>query len=172
MFKLYFKKLFFTLLLIFGLFPILSAVCVFVWHLLFRYMFPEAVRDAVCYILGGLLSLYVAYLFRVGRAKRRTEYVNAFPADTFSFCKDFASTFKSGENLVHTLAYLTYDLFQTIGGAIDSDSPFLRAVIITVILVAIRSLLFSAINTLLWSLVHRKWMRFLHWRNAQEDIAS
>ena len=165
MIKLYFKKLLFTLLFIF-VFPVFGGVCAFVWHLIFRYMFPESVSTTANAILGLLLELVVVYLYRCERSPYKRTYIDSFTADHFSFVKDFISTFKSKDNIVHTLAYLSYDLVQTVRGAISSDSPFFRAVIITVILVSVRSLLFAVLNTLIWALVHKKWMRFLNWKNA------
>ena len=165
MVKLYLKKLFFTLLFIFA-FPIFGAVCAFVWHLIFRYMFPESVSTAANAILGLIFELVLVYLYRCERSPYKRTYIDSFAADHFFFVKDFVSTFKSKDNIVHTLAYLTYDLVQTVRGAISSDSPFFRAVIITVLLVAVRSLLFAVMNTLIWSLVHKKWMRFLKWKNS------
>ena len=165
MIKLYFKKLFFTLLFIFGS-PILAGVFSFAWHLIFRNLFPELVRDITCIILGYLLSIILLFMFRCECSSYKRVYIDSFPSDTFSFFKDFVDTFKSKDNLVHTLAYLTFDLFQTVRGAIASDSPFLRAIIITLILVSVRGLIFAVFNTLMWSLVHRKWMRFLKWRTS------
>lgn len=165
MVKLYLKKLFFTLLFIFGV-PVLCGVWVFFWHLLFRNLFPELVRDIACIILGYLLGMILVFKFRDERSPYKRPYIDSFALDRFFFVKDFVSTFKSKDNIVHTLAYLTYDLVQTVRGAISSDSPFFRAVIITVLLVAVRSLLFAVLNTLIWSLVHKKWMRFLKWKNS------
>ena len=165
MVKLYFKKLLFTLLFIFGV-PILCGVWVFLWHLIFRNLFPELVRDIACIILGYLLGVILLFKFRCERSPYKRAYIDSFTSENFSFMKDFIGTFKSKDNIVHTLAYLSYDLVQTVRGAISSDSPFLRAVIITLILVSIRCLIFAVLNTLIWSLVHKKWMRFLKWRNT------
>ena len=165
MVKLYFKKLLFTILFAVS-FLLLCGICVFVWHLIFRYMFPESVSTAANAILGLIFELVLVYLYRCERSPYKRTYIDSFAADHFFFVKDFVSTFKSKDNIVHTLAYLTYDLVQTVRGAISSDSPFFRAVIITVLLVAVRSLLFAVMNTLIWSLVHKKWMRFLKWKNS------
>ena len=165
MIKLYFKKLLFTLLFILG-FPILSGICVFFWHLLFRNMFLESIRTTVCLILGLILALGFVYLFRYERLSYKRAYIDSFPSDKFSFVKDFISTFKSKDNIVHTIAYLSYDFVQTVRGAVSSDSPFFRAVIVTLILVSVRGLIFAVFNTLIWCLVHKKWMRFLKWRNT------
>ena len=163
MIKLYFKKLFFTLLFIFG-FPILAALCAFVWHLIFRYMFPESVSTTVNTILGLILTLGLVYLYRYERSSYKRAYIDSFTSDNFSFVKDFICTFKSKDNIVHTLAYLSFDLVQTVRGAISSDSPVFRAVIITLLLVSVRGLIFAVLNTLMWCLVHKKWMRFLKWK--------
>ena len=165
MVKLYFKKLFFTLLFIFGV-PVLGGVCVFFWHLIFRNFFSESVRDIACIILGYLLGVIVLFKFRYERSSYKRPYIDSFASDNFSFVKDFINTFKSKDNIVHTIAYLSFDLVQTVRGAISSDSPFFRAVIITMILVSGRSLIFAVLNTVIWSLVHKKWMRFLKWKNS------
>ena len=165
MVKLYFKKLLFTILFV-VIFALLSGICVFFWHLIFRNLFPESVRDIACIILGCLLSFKLLFTFRYERSSYKSAYVDSFTGDTFSFVKDFKNTFKSKDNIVHTLAYLPFDLVQTVRGAISSDSPFFRAVIITVILVSVRCLIFAVLNTLIWCLVHKKWMRFLRMRNS------
>lgn len=165
MIKLYFKKLLFTILFV-VIFALLSGICVFFWHLIFRNLFPELVRDIACIILGCLLDFKLLFTFRDERSSYKSAYVDSFTGDTFSFLKDFKNTFKSNDNIVHTLAYLSFDLVQTVRGAISSDSPFFRAVIITLILVSVRGLIFATLNTLVWCLVHKKWMRFLRMRNS------
>ena len=54
-----------------------------------------------------------------------------------TFLKDFAITIKSRENAVHTLAYITLDLLQTIRIGILSDATFWRVVVDTAALVII-----------------------------------
>lgn len=165
MFKLYLKKLSFTLLVI-SIFPLLAGVCFFFWYLVFRHMFPVAVSRAVNMILGMIFTLGLVYLYRYEHSSYKKAYIDSFNSDNFSFVKDFISTFKSKDNIVHTLAYQSFDLVQTVRGAISSDSPFFRAVIITLILVSVRGLIFAVFNTLIWCLVHKKWMRFLKWKNS------
>ncbi|MBQ5608087.1 MAG: hypothetical protein IIU86_03580 [Oscillospiraceae bacterium] len=159
MVKLYFKKLLFTLLFIFE-FPILSGVCMFFWHLIFRYMFPESVGSTVCIILGALLALILVYLYRCERSSIKTDYISSFSSDTFSFIEDFKSTFKSKENIVHTSAFLTIELIVNLAAAISTNTPFLPLVIGNILLLFVGGLIFSILNTLLWCLVHKRWVRY------------
>ena len=165
MVKLYLKKLFFTLLFIFA-FPIFGAVCAFVWHLIFRYMLPELVRNIACLILGCLLSFKLLFTFRYEYSAYKRTYIDSFTGDAFSFVKDFKNTFKSKDNLVHTSVFLTIDLIYSVSIAISVNSPFLRFIIVTVIYLLHDGLIFATLNTFVWCLVHKKWMRFLKWRTS------
>ena len=161
--KLYFKKLLFTILGI-AIFSLLGGICVFLWHLILRNLFSELVRDIACLILGCLLGFKVLFMFRDEHSSSKRAYIDSFTGDTFSFVKDFKDTFKSKDNLIHTLAFLTIDLIYSVAMAISVNSPFLRFIIVTVIYLLRDGLIFVILNTLVWCLVHKKWMRFLKWK--------
>ena len=165
MVKLYFKQLLFTFLFV-VLFALLGAICVFLWHLIFRNMIPESARDIVCAILGGLISFKLLFTFRCENSPIKSAYVNSFTEDTFSFVKDFKNTFISKDNLVHLLAFITLDLIYSVATAISANTTFLRFTVVTVIYLFRDCLIFVILNTLVWCLVHKKWMRFLKWRNT------
>ena len=165
MIKLYFRKLLFTTLFA-AICLLLGSICVFVWHLIFRNLFPELVRDITCLILGCLLGFKVLFTFRYEHSPYKRAYVDSFTEDTFSFVKDFKNTFKSKDNIVHTLAFFTIDLIYSVSMAISVNSPFLRFIIVTVIYLLRDGLIFVTLNTLVWCLVHKKWMRFLKWKNC------
>ena len=160
MVKLYFKKLLFTILFV-ASFLLLCGICVCFWHLIFRNLFPELVRNIVCLILGCLLSFKLLFMFRDEYSSSKRAYIDSFDGDTFSFVKDFKNTFKSKDNLVHTSVFLTIDLIYSVSIAISVSSPFLRFIIVTVIYLLRDGLIFVTLNTLVWCLVHKKWMRFL-----------
>ena len=77
-----------------------------------------------------------------------------------TFLKDFAITIKSRENTVHTLAYITLDLLRTIRIGILSEAGFWRVIIVTTVLVVIRSFIFTIVNTLIWCAVHKRWSNY------------
>ena len=129
-------------------------------------MLPELVRNIACLILGCLLSFKVLFMFRDEYSSSKRAYIDSFTGDTFSFVKDFKNTFKSKDNIVHVLAFLTIDLIYSVAMAISVNSPFLRFIIVTVIYLLRDGLIFVTLNTLVWCLVHKKWMRFLKLRNS------
>ncbi len=163
MIKLYFKKLFFTLLFLGG-FYILGAIFAFFWHLIFRNLFSESVSTVACFALGSILNFKLAYMARYELSSYKMEYINAFTSDAFLFVKDYKNTFKSKENIIHTSAFLTIELIFNLATAISTSTPFLRLVIVTILLLFVEGLIFSTLNTLIWCLVHKKWMRFLKWK--------
>ena len=165
MVKLYFKQLLFTLLLV-VIFALSGAICVFLWHLIFRNLIPESARDIVCAILGGLISFKLLFTFRCKNSPIKSAYVNSFTEDTFSFVKDFKNTFISKDNLVHLLAFITLDLIYSVAMAISVNTTFVRFIIVTMIYLLRDCLIFAILNTLVWCLVHKKWMRFLELRNT------
>ena len=165
MVKLYFKQLLFTILIV-VIFALSGGICVFFWHLIFRNLIPESARDIVCAILGGLLSFKLLFTFRCEHSPSKSAYVNSFTEDTFSFVKDFKKTLISKDNLVHLLAFITLDLIYSVAMAISVNTTFLRFIIVTVIYLLRDGLVFVTLNTLVWCLVHKKWMRFLKWRNS------
>ena len=165
MVKLYFKQLLFTLLLV-VIFALSGAICVFLWHLIFRNLIPESARDIVCAILGGLISCKLLFTFRCENSPIKSAYVNSFTEDTFSFVKDFKNTFISKDNLVHLLAFITLDLIYSVAMATSVNTTFVRFIIVTMIYLLRDCLIFAILNTLVWCLVHKKWMRFLELRNT------
>lgn len=165
MVKLYFKQLLFTILFA-VIFVLSGGICVFFWHLIFRNLIPESARDIVCLVLGGLLSFKLLFTFRCKHSPYKRAYIDSFDGDTFSLVKDFKNTFKSKDTLIHILAFLTIDLIYSVSMAISVNSPFLRFIIVTVIYLLRDGLIFAILNTLVWCLVHKKWMRFLKLRNT------
>ena len=165
MIKLYFKQLLFTFLII-AIFALSGSICAFLWHLIFRNLIPDSIRDFACVILGGLLSFKLLFTFRCEHSPSKSAYVNSFAEDTFSFVKDFKKTLISKDNLVHLIAFITLDLIYSVAMAISVNTKFLRFIIVTVIYLLRDCLIFTMLNTLVWCLVHKKWMRFLKWRKS------
>ena len=164
MVKLYFKKFFLTVLFFVG-FLFTGFVVSFVWHLVFRNLFSEQVRFIVVTILAALVTLKVAYDIRRDRDAYKSEFLNSTDAISIPFWKDFWATLRSKENLIHTLAFITLRFLTALPTGIRSSSSLWVLLFGTIVLLVHQGLMFAVGNTLLWCVVHRRWLRYRQYAN-------
>lgn len=132
----------------------------FFWHIFLGELIPEDIQTMIILVLGALIMLRVIYINRCASKPYKRAFLEEIEYKPATFLKDFVFTIKSKENTIHTLAYITLDLLRTIRIGILSDATFWRVIIITAVLVIIRSLIFTIINTVLWCAVHKRWLNY------------
>lgn len=132
----------------------------FFWHIFLGELIPEDIQTMIILVLGALIMLRVIYINRCASKPYKRAFLEEIEYKPATFLKDFVFTIKSKENTIHTLAYITLDLLKTIRVGILSDATFWRVIIITAVLVIIRSLIFAIINTVLWCAVHKRWLNY------------
>lgn len=132
----------------------------FFWHIFLGELIPEDIQTMIILVLGALIMLRVIYINRCTNKPYKRAFLEEIEYKPATFLKDFVFTIKSKENTIHTLAYITLDLLRTIRIGILSDATFWRVIIITAVLVIIRSLIFTIINTVLWCAVHKRWLNY------------
>lgn len=142
MLKLYFKKLFFTVIFIIDFF-VLAGVLAFVWHLIFRYRFPEPARTIIIVILAIILDFGIVCRMRYKKCKR--SYVET----------NFINIIKSRGSIIHLLAFISIVLPFFVSIAVIEKTPVLPLIVGTVILLVFWGLIFFIVNSLLWFAVHK-----------------
>lgn len=151
--KQYLKRVLSTFLFLIALIVLTAALCTLIIH--FFIWFRPQLR-IVLYI-GLLLStatmLYIVFLKRWENKSIKATYLEAQATEAYSFKKDYLITLTSKENTVHTLAFLSIALLN--GVRIAASTP--RPIWGLFIQIGILLLLFSALNTLVWCFVHRRW---------------
>ena len=121
----------------------------------FLWLKPQikAVIVYFCLLLSAIMLLYAIFLKRHENKRIKAAYLDAQPAEDYSFWKDYLVTLKARENLVHTLAFLTIVFFNGIRIATSSSRPIGGLLLQVTIL----SFLFTTLNTLIWCFVHKRW---------------
>ena len=123
-----------------------------------RILFFVRLLDTTLYLIGFgpaiIIMLYVAYLARWENKSLKQQYLEI--ASDYSVIRDFVDTFKSKENIVHTLAFLTLVFANSIIVARSVSTPLGMFIIKVIILLLVRGAVFHALNILVWCLVHRK----------------
>lgn len=169
MWKLYFKKLLMTVLFALGyLFTVFC--CGFFSYLLILSILPIQKlisEDALTIILASLALVVLLVLVYRGRCDNKLykmEYLEGIEYKPLSFGKDFWQTLKSKDNIAHTLAFTTLNFLFNIHIGISASSTVLVFIFGMLILLISQGAVFTLINTLIWSLVHRRWSDY--WRYA------
>lgn len=142
MLKLYFKKLFFTIIFIINFF-VLAGALAFVWHLIFRYRFPEPARTIIIVILAIILDFGIVCRMRYKKCKK--SYVET----------NFINIIKSKDGMVHLLAFISIFLPFFVSIAVIEKTPVLPLIVGTIILLVFCGLIFFIVNSLLWFAVHK-----------------
>ncbi|MBQ7329163.1 MAG: hypothetical protein IJX01_04575 [Oscillospiraceae bacterium] len=169
MLKLYFKKFFLTILFFVG-FLLIGAAAAFLWVLVLRNLFSEQIRFYACIILAGIIILKLVYDTRRDSNPYKREFLNSTDAISIPFWKDFWATLRSKENLIHTLAFTTLNFFFSLPIGIRASSSLWTLIIGMIILLVHQGLMFTAGNTLLWCVVHRRWLRYRQYANYNADM--
>lgn len=154
MIKLYLKKLLQTFLFLAALI-VLTALLFTLLITVFLWLKPQIKAAIVyfCLLLSAILLIYAIFLKRHENKRLKATYLDAQPAEDYSFWKDYLATLKSKENIAHTLAFLSIVFANSARIATTTYRPFSGLVIQLAILV----LIFTALNTLIWCCVHKRW---------------
>ena len=168
MVKLFFKKFFLTVLFFVG-FLLIGATAAFLWVLVLRNLFSEQIRFYACIIIAGIIVLKLAYDTRRDSSPYKSAFLNSTDAISIPFWKDFWATLRSKENLIHTLAFITLRFFIALPTGIRASSSLWTLIIGMIILLVHHGLMFAAGNTLLWCVVHRRWLRYRQYANYSTD---
>ena len=153
--KLYLKKLLVTFLF-FAAFIVLAAVlCTLVIQ--FAFWFKPQLKTIIYIglILSATMLLYIVFLKRWENKSLKAKYLEIQAGNDYSFRKDYLSTIKSKENVIHTLAFLSIAFLNSVRIAISAHRPLASLLL----QVAILLLLFATLNTLVWCFVHKKWYK-------------
>lgn len=156
MIKLYLKKLVQTLLFLAALI-VLTALLFTLLITVFLWLKPQLKAAIVyfCLLLSAILLIYAIFLKRHENKRLKATYLDAQPAEDYSFRKDYLATLKSRENVAHTLAFSSIMLINCIRIATTKLRPFYDLLIQVTILL----LIFTALNTSIWCFVHRRWIK-------------
>jgi len=153
--KLYLKKLLTTILFFSGL--LLIAIV----SSLLRHILP--IQEATLYftsvIVGTSIMLYLAYKIRSMSRNAKTAYLAQKKPKKYSFERNFYSTLRSRENVVHTIAFLTILCGVSIGITVSMQLPMMSLVIGTIVILLIGGALFAPISAILWCLAQNHWRR-------------
>ncbi len=149
MIKLYLKKLLFTIGFFITYFLFIFIIA-FVWLLVFGNTFSELTGTLIYATLALVLNFTVVCVMRYERLSHKTETII-----NLSFFKILFSIFKSKDNIVHTVAFISLLLPFFVTIAKNENTPFIPLVIGTVILLFVCGLIFMTVNALLWSIVHK-----------------
>lgn len=168
MVKLFFKKFFLTVLFFVG-FLLIGATAAFLWVLVLRNLFSEQIRFYACIIIAGIIVLKLAYDTRRDSSPYKSAFLNSTDAISIPFWKDFWATLRSKENLIHTLAFITLRFFIALPTGIRASSSLWTLIIGMIVLLVHHGLMFAAGNTLLWCVVHRRWLRYRQYANYSAD---
>ena len=168
MVKLFFKKFFLTILFFVG-FLLIGATAAFLWVLVLRNLFSEQIRFYACIIIAGIIVLKLAYDTRRDSSPYKSAFLNSTDAISIPFWKDFWATLRSKENLIHTLAFITLRFFIALPTGIRASSSLWTLIIGMIVLLVHHGLMFAAGNTLLWCVVHRRWLRYRQYANYSAD---
>ena len=166
MFGSYFKKLLSSLFFIVIFFLFVMAVA-YIWaHISMAcknnlgLVFGKSFNYCIIVILTLLIELLAVYCIRIDNLKCKEAYENTHTAESYAFKADFMETLKSKDHILHTAAFnsLMLPLFLLIGlGTTATTGPLIvSAVALTICSIA----LFAVISTLLWCIVHKKWLHF------------
>jgi len=151
--KLYLRKLLQTLLFFAAFIVLAGLLCTLLIHFLFLCKPHIKIIIYIGLILSAVLLIYAVFLKRWENKALKATYLEAETAKDYFFRKDYLTTLKSKENVVHTLAFLTITFLNCVRIAITADRPLFSLLL----QVAILLFLFTGLNTLVWCFVHKKW---------------
>ena len=145
--KLYFNKLWMTVLFILGYIGILFILAFFTF-LLLKSLIPETVLIIILPLLALFLMLRGVYRNRSDSRPYKQAFLECAVQEPIPFRK---------ENICHTAAFLTLDFLFALPIGIANSSNVWIFLIGMVLLLTSQGAVFTLINTLIWSLVHRRW---------------
>lgn len=156
MIKIYLKKLLQTFLFLTALI-VLTALLSTLLMTVFLWLKPQ-IKAAIVYFslfLSAILLICAVFQKRYENKRLKATYLEAQTAEDYSFRNDYLATFKSKENVAHTLAFFTIVSWNSIRIATTTRRSLAGLLLQLVILLV----MLSVLNTLIWCLVHRRWIK-------------
>ena len=111
------------------------------------------------FVVTLLIELLAVYFIRIDNKDRKEEYEKKYKKGTaIPFEYDFWLAIRSKDSMIHAVTFnlLLSPIFIMIG--IGNQFPTGHVILGTAILFLVGFLLFSIINTLLWCIVHKRWL--------------
>ncbi len=155
--KLYLKRVLTTFVFLNALIILTGIFSFVVSRILFFFELPDTTLYLIGFVPAIIVLLYVAYIARWENKHLKQQYFETLSSNKYSFGTDYVSTLKAKENIVHTLAFSTLLLAESIPIAISVHTPIVMFIVKFIILLITRGGIFYALNTLVWCFVHRKW---------------
>lgn len=157
--KLYLKRALSTFIFLNALIILTGIFTLFTQQIFFFVELPTETLYLIGSVPALLLMLYLAYLVRWENKSFKQLYFDTQIVTEYSFRKDYIATLRARENAIHTLAFLSIVLVNSIRIATSVHTPFIMFVLKVVILLLVRGTAFSALNTLVWCFVHKEWLK-------------
>ncbi len=158
------KKLTFTMLYLLTVYILFLFPICYLWiHIdsavrtFLKISIPENINYILCIIIANIFGLMAAYFFRLDNKKHKAAFKETQQNAPYSFIKDFITTLKSQDNIVHTVSYFTIDFLFTLITAVSPSTSF-PAFITGTLMLLIQAGLFGILNTCVWCLVHKTWL--------------
>ena len=155
-------KNFLSCLLFNIVYAIFLIVVAFVWGLITKAVGINQASNwnfILIFLVTLLIELLAVYFIRIDSRERKEEYEKRYKkGKPVPFEYDFFSTIKSKDNIVHAVIFnlLLVPIILMIG--FGNQFPIIHVILGTVILFLIGFFLFSVISTLLWCIVHKRWL--------------
>ena len=164
MFRSYCKKLLssFLFLVVYSLFIMAVA---YIWaHISmacksnFGLVLGKTFNYCMIVILTLLIELVAVYVVRIDNLKSKETYENTHTKEAYTFQTDFAETLRSNDHLLHTAAFNTLMLLLFLLIGMGTTATAIPLIISAIALTVVSIVLFTVISTLLWCIVHKKWL--------------
>lgn len=155
-------KNFLSCLLFNVVYAIFLIVVAYVWGLITKAVGIDQASNwnfILIFAVTLLIELLAVYFIRIDNKDRKEEYEKKYKKSKYiPFEYDFLLTFKSKDNIIHAVTFnlLLTPIFLMIG--IGNQFPIGHVILGTAILFLVGFLLFSIISTLLWCIVHKRWL--------------
>ena len=109
-------------------------------------------------VLTLLMELLAVYFIRIDSLKCKELYESTHSVEFYTFKADFTETLKSKDHILHAAAFnaLMLPLFLLIGMGTKATTGVV--IISAIVLTIVSIMLFAVISTLLWCIVHKKWL--------------
>lgn len=159
MIKLYIKKLLWTILFFVVFIFTAGVVYIPITLIMSEKVYMETFRLILSLIVAVPILIAAVYVIRTDNRTCKIVYIDNHPTKQFNFGRDFISTLRSKENIIHTIAYLTLSFFCALPTGLAATTQPIHLIVGLIYLLVTRGLIFTLANTLIWCFVHRKWLQ-------------
>ncbi|MBR2937555.1 MAG: hypothetical protein IKB80_03555 [Oscillospiraceae bacterium] len=124
----------------------------------FGLIFGKTFNYCTIVILTLLIELVAVYVIRIDNLKIKEAYENTHTKEAYTFQTDFAETLKSKDHILHTAAFNTLMLLLFLLIGMGTKATAIPLVIGAIAMTIVSIILFAVISTLIWCIVHKKWL--------------